>query len=139
LVNVSAAFRTTFSGRKKVTADNLDYFQKRAEAELELAQSAAHAEAVRAHYMMASHYLDIVHNEDRPETAADETHPKAGVDEWVLRYATKASQEHKEMAPDYVAARIEACQTAGDSAGRRMWEQVLRLVSPAPTARVNGA
>lgn len=122
-----------------MTADNLEYFQKRAEAELELAQSAAHANAVRAHYMMAGHYLDIVHNEDRPEAAGpDETQPKAGVDEWVRRYATKASQEHGEMAPDYVAARIEACQTAGDTAGRRMWEQVLRLVSPAPTQRANG-
>ena len=38
-----------------------DYFEKRAETELELAQSATHAGAVKAHYELAGLYLDIVH------------------------------------------------------------------------------
>lgn len=35
-----------------------EYFEKRAEAELSLAQAAAHPAAVRAHYLMAGFYLD---------------------------------------------------------------------------------
>ena len=35
-----------------------DYLEKRAEAELSLAQAAAHPAAVRAHYLMAGFYLD---------------------------------------------------------------------------------
>ena len=35
-----------------------EYFEKRAEAELSLAQAAAHPAAVRAHYLMAGLYLD---------------------------------------------------------------------------------
>ena len=35
-----------------------DYLEKRAEAELTLAQAAAHPAAVRAHYLMAGFYLD---------------------------------------------------------------------------------
>lgn len=35
-----------------------NYFYDRAEAELKLAQSAAHPAAVRAHYLLAGHYLD---------------------------------------------------------------------------------
>jgi hypothetical protein len=38
-----------------------DYFEKRAEAELELAQAATHVGAVKAHYELAGLYLDIVH------------------------------------------------------------------------------
>lgn len=38
--------------------DDDRYFYKRAETELELAQRATHPLAVRAHYIIANHYLD---------------------------------------------------------------------------------
>ena len=38
--------------------DDTSYFYARAETELELAQRATHPEAVRAHYIIANHYLD---------------------------------------------------------------------------------
>lgn len=38
--------------------DDETYFYERAETELELAQRATHPEAVRAHYIIANHYLD---------------------------------------------------------------------------------
>jgi hypothetical protein len=41
-----------------------DYFEERAEAELSMAQAAAHPAAVRAHYMMAAFYLDRLHFPD---------------------------------------------------------------------------
>ena len=44
-----------------------DYFERRAEAEIEAAQGASHAAAVRAHYELAGYYLDLVHN---PEARA---------------------------------------------------------------------
>jgi hypothetical protein len=125
-----------------VTADNLDYFQQRAEAELELAQSAEHANAVRAHYVLAGHYLDLVHNDEAQAALAvdgERGRPASGgLHEWAIRYASKTSQEHGDLAPDYVAARIEACRTAGDHAGVRLWEQVLNLVEADPIGKVVG-
>lgn len=38
--------------------DDDTYFYQRAETELELAQRATHPLAVRAHYIIANHYLD---------------------------------------------------------------------------------
>lgn len=38
-----------------------DYFYKRAEAALELAQRAVHPGAVKAHYTLAGYYLDRVY------------------------------------------------------------------------------
>ena len=38
--------------------DDTSYFYDRAETELELAQKATHPLAVRAHYIIANHYLD---------------------------------------------------------------------------------
>ncbi|WP_203309282.1 hypothetical protein [Sphingomonas beigongshangi] len=38
--------------------DDSSYFYDRAETELELAQRAVHPMAVRAHYIIANHYLD---------------------------------------------------------------------------------
>lgn len=38
--------------------DDTTYFYDRAETELELAQRATHPMAVRAHYIIANHYLD---------------------------------------------------------------------------------
>jgi hypothetical protein len=40
-----------------------DYCLRRAEAELELAQAAAHPAAVRAHYHLAGRYLDRAYAE----------------------------------------------------------------------------
>ena len=55
-------------------AEDRDYFERRAEAEIEAAQAANHAAVVRAHYQMASHYLDLVHNpEPQAGSKADET------------------------------------------------------------------
>lgn len=41
-----------------MTAEPDDYYYDRAEAELRLAQMADHPAAVRAHYLLAGHYLD---------------------------------------------------------------------------------
>jgi hypothetical protein len=46
-----------------MSPDDFDYLEGRAELELALAQSATHAEAVRAHYELASAYLDRIHGE----------------------------------------------------------------------------
>lgn len=42
-------------------ADDLVYFERRAEQELELAQRASHPEAVKRHYLMAGLYLDRIY------------------------------------------------------------------------------
>ena len=120
-----------------MTADNLDYFQRRAEAELELAQTAEHANAVRAHYTLAGYYLDLVHNDEAQAaiSATGEAGPSVGLDEWAIRYASRTSQQHGALAPDYVSARIDACRTAGDRAGVRLWEQVLNLVERDPIGK----
>ena len=39
------------------------YLEERAEAELALAQAAAHPAAVRAHYLLAAHYLDRLYSD----------------------------------------------------------------------------
>lgn len=39
-----------------------NYFYRRAENELEMAQRALHPDAVRAHYLLAGFYLDRVYN-----------------------------------------------------------------------------
>ena len=43
--------------------DELNYYERRAEAEIALAQQAGHARAVQAHYELASAYLDRIHGE----------------------------------------------------------------------------
>lgn len=48
---------------RDMSRDEVNYYQSRAEAELELAQRAEHAEAVQAHYQLASAYLDRIHGE----------------------------------------------------------------------------
>lgn len=40
-----------------------EYFERRAKAELALAQAAANGRAVQAHYELASAYLDRIHGE----------------------------------------------------------------------------
>jgi hypothetical protein len=41
--------------------EEAEYYQRRAEAEVELAQQARHRRAVQAHYELAAAYLDLVH------------------------------------------------------------------------------
>lgn len=48
-----------------MTQDDTAYFLRRAEAELESAQAATHPAAVRAHYLLAGMYLDLVYGTDR--------------------------------------------------------------------------
>jgi len=45
------------------TERDLTYLYARAEEELELAQQAEHPAAVKAHYLLAGHYLDGVYGE----------------------------------------------------------------------------
>jgi hypothetical protein len=45
---------------------DVDYYQRRAEAEIELAQRSDDARAVRVHYELASAYLDRIHG-DTPQ------------------------------------------------------------------------
>jgi hypothetical protein len=40
-----------------------EYYQQRAETEIELAQQASDARAVQAHYEIASAYLDRIHGD----------------------------------------------------------------------------
>ena len=40
-----------------------DYYQRRAEEEIELAQQARHFAVVQAHYQLASAYLDRIHGD----------------------------------------------------------------------------
>jgi len=55
------------------------YFYDRAEAELEAAQNAEHPAAVRAHYLLAGHYLDRFYGPPEGEARATEAaqHPSA--------------------------------------------------------------
>ena len=43
--------------------DELQYYERRAEAEIALAQQARHKAAVQAHYQLASAYLDRIHGD----------------------------------------------------------------------------
>lgn len=47
------------TAHRVVDAD--DYYYRRAEAELARAQQADHPAAVRAHYILAGHYLDLTY------------------------------------------------------------------------------
>ena len=46
-----------------MSQEEQEYFERRAEAELELAQAAEHRRAVQAHYELASAYLDRIHGD----------------------------------------------------------------------------
>lgn len=46
--------------------EDVEYYEARAEQELDWAQRAAHADAARAHFIIAGHYLDLVHNSPSP-------------------------------------------------------------------------
>ena len=44
-----------------MSSDELAYYERRAEAEIALAQQARHARAVKAHYELAAAYLERIH------------------------------------------------------------------------------
>ena len=46
-----------------MVADDLDYYERRAEAEIELARHARDSRVVQAHYELANIYLDRIHGE----------------------------------------------------------------------------
>jgi hypothetical protein len=48
--------------------DEPSYFERRAEDELAAAQKATHPRAVRAHYILASHYLDRLYGNEAQAT-----------------------------------------------------------------------
>jgi beta-galactosidase GanA len=48
---------------RKMSHEDLDYYERRAEAEIEAAQQARHQAVVQAHYELASAYLDRIHGE----------------------------------------------------------------------------
>jgi hypothetical protein len=47
--------------------EDLNYYERRAEAEIQLAQRSPSTRAVQAHYQLATAYLDKIHGE--PEAA----------------------------------------------------------------------
>lgn len=49
-----------------------NYFLRRAEAELEMAQAGRHEAAVRAHYVLAGLYLDRVYGSDQTASSVVE-------------------------------------------------------------------
>ncbi|WP_165357165.1 hypothetical protein [Sphingosinicella sp. CPCC 101087] len=49
--------------------DDLNYYEQRAEAEIEMAQRAHDSRAVQAHYRLATIYLDRIHPEASPEAS----------------------------------------------------------------------
>ncbi len=46
-----------------MSQEDVIYFERRAEAEIEAAQRASHSNVVQAHYALASAYLDRVHGD----------------------------------------------------------------------------
>jgi hypothetical protein len=51
-----------------MSQDERDYWEKRAEEQIALAQQARHKAVVRAHYELATHYLDRIHG-DNPRSS----------------------------------------------------------------------
>ena len=47
-----------------MSQEEQEYYERRAEAELALAQSAEHRRAVQIHYELASAYLDRIHGDE---------------------------------------------------------------------------
>ena len=44
-----------------MSADDVEYLEQRAEAEIALAQNADDSRVVKAHYDLANHYLEKIH------------------------------------------------------------------------------
>ncbi len=53
-----------------MSRDDPDYLERRAEAQLELAQSATDPRAVQVHYQLANSYLDLIYGEERGDANA---------------------------------------------------------------------
>ncbi len=49
-----------------MSPEEMAYYESRAEAEIAMAQTARHARVVKAHYELASAYLDRIHG-DTPQ------------------------------------------------------------------------
>ncbi len=52
-----------------MAAEEFEYYEQRAEAEIALAQQAADSRVVQAHYELANFYLDKVYGDDDPAKA----------------------------------------------------------------------
>ena len=50
-----------------MSQEEREYYERRAEAEIELARTAEHRRVVQAHYELASAYLDRIHG-DTPKS-----------------------------------------------------------------------
>ena len=50
-----------------MAAIDAEYFEQRAETEIELAQRATDARVVQAHYELATQYLDRIYDEPSPQ------------------------------------------------------------------------
>ncbi|MFN3943946.1 MAG: hypothetical protein ACK4K7_03320 [Allosphingosinicella sp.] len=55
-----------------MSPEEIEYLERRAEAEIAMAQNARHASAVKAHYELATFYLDRIHGD--PAAALQESH-----------------------------------------------------------------
>jgi hypothetical protein len=51
-----------------MSQEEQDYWEKRAEEQIALAQQARHKAVVRAHYELANQYLDLIHG-DHPRSS----------------------------------------------------------------------
>lgn len=51
-----------------MSQNDIEYYERRAEAEIAAAQQARHRAVVRAHYELASAYLDRIHG-DQPRSS----------------------------------------------------------------------
>lgn len=47
-----------------MTKEQVAYLEMRAEQEIEAARQSSDPRAVRAHYLLAGYYLDLIHNPD---------------------------------------------------------------------------
>ena len=68
------AMRAQWRVLLSMNKDDAAYFYQRAEAELEMAQTAEHPAAVKAHYLLATHYLDSLHDLGTKIASADPAH-----------------------------------------------------------------
>jgi hypothetical protein len=53
-----------------MSSDEQEYYERRAEAEIELARQSTNGRAVQAHYELASAYLDKIYGQDETAEAA---------------------------------------------------------------------
>ena len=60
----TSAHRLRTGERAHAMLDDAEYYYKRAEAELKMAQRSEVPEAVRAHYLIANYYLDHVYSHE---------------------------------------------------------------------------